>query len=617
MFKFSWKNPKPTLMQSDKKKVEFDFEVTHFTAREIFQRVWPMVRPHIARLSVAASLVMFVGVAVAIGPMPMKYIIDEALPNSNMPLVLLIAGIFLASQITRMGLWYIAQKIVLWTKELLLYQLRSDGFGHLQRLCLRFHNKYPSGFLYDRVFGNSINTLGGFLQICFQQMTVQITGLIFSLTVCFYWSWELTCVILVGASGYVFIARTMSPRIYVKSLAFINEANRIAQYIVDKLRGTKTIQALAMEGRMQDDFEARVWPMQLKALDAQFETMKLGFVTEGMGYIITSVLMVLGSWTVFHWNVKPGVLVAFMGYQGMLIGFVSSLLGVYGQFMSARAGFDQLFTVLGTQPTVVETPGGLMHKPVIGELEFKDVTFAYDTKVVIRNMSFTIKPGQMVALVGRSGGGKTTISNLMLRFYDPQEGGIFLDGHNIKTLPLREYRALYGVVLQDPFLFDDTIEMNLRCASPLASEEELWAALDRAQAGFVREFPNKLQHRCGEGGGQLSGGQRQRLAIARCMLLQPKFLILDEATSALDNETESYIQKALENLFENRTAFIIAHRLSTIRQADRVLVFDEGQLVEQGTFKELMAAKGLFHRLHNIATSSSSEDLKIEEAGFA
>jgi len=233
-------------------------------------------------------------------------------------------------------------------------------------------------------------------------------------------------------------------------------------------------------------------------------------------------------------------------------------------------------------------------------------------------MSVTIPPGQVIALVGRSGGGKTTLASLLMRFYDIDNGAILLDGQDIRQLPLRSYRGLYGVVLQDPYLFDDTIEANLRCAAPLASTEELWASLERAQAAaFVRGFPDGLAHRCGEGGSQLSGGQRQRLAIARCMLLEPRFLILDEATSALDNETEGLVQQAWSGLFGGRTAFVIAHRLSTIRRADRIFVVDDGRLVEEGSFDQLMAKQGLFHHLYDMATSGQSHGAKIQQAGFA
>lgn len=226
--------------------------------------------------------------------------------------------------------------------------------------------------------------------------------------------------------------------------------------------------------------------------------------------------------------------------------------------------------------------------------------------------------GEKVALVGRSGAGKTTITSLFLCFYDPDKGRITFDGIDIRTLPLRPYRSSYGVVLQDPFLFDDTIEENLRCIDPQASAGKIREALRRARAlDFVENFTDGLRHRVGEGGSKLSGGQRQRLAIARCMLLEPSVLILDEATSALDNEAESQIKQSLDALFEGHTVFVVAHRLSTIRDAHRILVFDQGRLEEEGTFEQLLDKKGLFRHLHDVATSPVSVQTKLKEAGFA
>ena len=282
-----------------------------------------------------------------------------------------------------------------------------------------------------------------------------------------------------------------------------------------------------------------------------------------------------------------------------------------------RVGFDQLYTVLETRSTVKEQPAAKLPAPLRGELAFRGVTFGYEQEPILRDVSFTVPFGETVALVGRSGAGKTTVANLLMRFFDPKSGKITLDGIDVRELPLRPYRALFWVVHQDPFLFNDTLETNLRYVNPTASEEELWDVLARAQAAdFVRQLPDGLQHQVGEGGGGLSGGQRQRIAIARCLLNDPRFLILDEATSALDSETEAAVHHAFEELFADRTAIIIAHRLGTIRRANRVLVLDEGRVVEEGSGASLLAQEGLFRRLHDIATGGSLHGGRGEDAGF-
>jgi ABC-type multidrug transport system fused ATPase/permease subunit len=413
-------------------------------------------------------------------------------------------------------------------------------------------------------------------------------------------------------------ARKLSPRIYAKTKASTEAGMHIVNLIMDKLRGHKTIQCYAIEEHVQSEFERQLWPSMMKWMEAVLESMKLGFVTEGLSYLITAMVIVGGAALVMGEDLTAGTLVAFMGYQGTLIGMIQTMTNVYGQFMSASSAFDQLFTVLDTQSTLRERPGAVMPAEVRGAFEFRGVTFAYDHQPVIHGLNLALPAGRTVALVGRSGSGKTTLANLLVRFYDPQQGAILLDGHDIRDLPPRAYRSLFGVVLQDPYLFDTTIRENLLYVRQNATEEELIDALRRAQAwSFVEGFAGGLDHRVGEGGGQLSGGQRQRLAIARCLLTRSRIVLLDEATSALDAESEMLVQQGLRSLAHDRTMVVIAHRLSTIRNADLVVVLEQGRLAEQGTFDDLLARGGLFAHLHRIATSSSTHRLKIEEAGFA
>lgn len=597
-------------------------EVREYGWREVAARFAPLLAPYKWRIFTAALLVAVVGMAVAVVPLFPKYVIDTGIPSRRLSLILSAAGLFLLVMLVRMAFWYLAMRHVYHVQQQIVRELRSRSFRHLQSLEQSFHSRYPSGFLYERVFGNSINVLGAFLTALFQNLATYVVGMIFSLGFCLYFSPLLTLVILAGAAGYVFTARRLSTRIYQKT-RIANEAGmRIVELILDKLRGVKTVQASAMEDMVQDEFDHQLWPSMRKWMEAIFESMKLGFVTEGLSYTITALVIVGGALLVIRESTHTsiGVLVAFMGYQGTLIGMMQALTNMYGQFMSAKTAFDQLFTILDTPPGLPEKPGARLPEPLTGALAFDQVTFSYQpgAKPVLRNVSFRITPGQTVALVGRSGSGKTTLLNLLMRFYDPQAGAIRLDGADIRDLPLRPYRALYGVVLQDPYLFNTTIADNLRYGRPDASEEDMIDCLKQAQAWpFVEQFAQRLQHRVGEGGAQVSGGQRQRLAIARCMLMNRRFVLLDEATSALDPESEMRVQQALQALFRGRTSFIIAHRLSTIRNADRILVMEEGHLAEDGTFQELLDRRGLFRRLHDIATSGSAQTDRLEEAGFA
>lgn len=597
-----------------------ELQVKDYSWREVWERFWPLARPHRWRWILAAVLVSCVGLAVAVTPLFPKYVIDKAIPQHSLKLAIIAAGLFLVTMFARIALWYIAMRQVYLVQQQIVFELRTRSFMHLQRLCQRFHSQYPTGFLYERVFGNSINSLGNFMQVVFQQLAVYVSGLLFSLGFCLYLSPMLTLIIILGAVGYVVAARSLSRGIYAKTRESNEAGMRVVEIIMDKMRGHKTIQAFAMEDIVEEEFQLQLWPVMVKWMDAVRVSMKLGFVTEGLSYVINSTVIVGGAWLIMESpDKKIGLLVAFMGYQGTLIGMIQTLTNVYGQFMGAKSAFDQLYTVLDTHSTVPDKPGAILPTPILGDIEFRNLSFAYDNgRNVIRDFSATIPHGQVVALIGRSGSGKTTLTNLLMRFYDPARGGISLDGRDIRDLPLRPYRALFSVVLQDPYLFNTSIAANLRYVRHDLSEQEIVDVLKKAKAwDFVKDFPDTIYHRVGEAGTQLSGGQRQRLAIARSMVMPSRFVILDEATSALDSESESTVQESMESLFAGRTVFIIAHRLTTIRHASRILVMENGALAEDGTFDELLAKGGIFHRLYTIATSTSTRRIKIQDAGFA
>lgn len=594
--------------------------IKNYNWGEIGRRIWPLLKPQRMRATWAAILVGAVGLAVALQPLFAKYVIDEAIPRQSLRLALAASGMFLAVMFVRMALWFWAMMLVYRIQQDLIFELRTTSFAHLQKLCQRFHSQFPTGFLYERVFGNSINTLGNFMQAVFTQLVTYAVGLVFSLGFCLYLSPVLTVVILAGGIGYVMAAQALSGRIYAKTLESNEAGMNIVNVIMDKLRGHKTIQSFALEDWMQQEFHQQLRPAMGKWMASMLESMKLALVTEGLGYLITAAVILGGALLVIRnaGHFPLGTLVAFIGYQGVLISMISAMTNIYGQLMSARTAFDQLFSILDTHSTVIDRPGAVMQEGLQPRLEFRGVTFAYGETPVLRNVSLDIPSGKTTALVGRSGSGKSTMANLILRFYDPTSGAILLDGQDIRDLPVRDYRTLFGVVLQDPFLFDTTIEANLRAVHPEVGEAELIGVLKQAGAWeFIEKFPDGLQHRVGEGGGQLSGGQRQRLALARCLLTRSRLVILDEATSALDAESERIVQQGVEALCRDRTVLVIAHRLSTIRHADRIVVMEQGQVVEQGTFDELLASVGHFARLYAIATSTSTQRIKFEEAGFA
>jgi len=324
----------------------------------------------------------------------------------------------------------------------------------------------------------------------------------------------------------------------------------------------------------------------------------------------TILIWLIGGYSVLrHTGMTVGGIQQFISYTGLLYGPLLRISQAAQTLQSARAAIDRIFETLDTMPDVQEKPDAITLPDVRGRIEFKHVDFSYDPdRPVLKDISFAADPGAVTALVGPSGGGKSTVINLIPRFYDPQGGSITLDGTELRDLKLNFLRQQIGIVLQETFLFGGTVRENIRYGRENASDEDIVAAATAANAHeFILELKHGYETEIGERGARLSGGQKQRIAIARAILRNPRILILDEATSSLDSEAEAEIQAALDHLMKDRTTFVIAHRLSTVMHADQILVIEEGKIIERGTHDELVAAGGRYAHLCEIQFKRASE----------
>jgi ATP-binding cassette subfamily B protein len=486
-----------------------------------------------------------------------------------------------------------------WLGNRITHSIRCELYEHLQYLSLSFFDKRQLGTVISRV-NQDTGQLQGFLVSGSQDLITNFMQLFGIGVVIFFMNWKLALLVLIPAPAVAVGSRMVWKKIRYYMHRFFNRWGRLNAVLNETLTGLRVVKVFAQEPREIARF--RKHSLDLADVGVQTErTWSLLFsgigVSIGLGILFVQWLggkqVVLGSMTVGH-------LSAFMTYVMMFYGpvrWMSMLLNFASRSMTAA---ERVFEVLDTRPEIIEDPDAVSMPHIEGHVEFRDVTFGYEKHhPALKHISFEARPDEMIGLVGHSGAGKTTTINLLCRFYDVDEGEILVDGVPIRKIRVEDLRHQIGVVPQDTFLFSGTITDNISYAKPGATREEIVRAAKIANAhDFILRKPDGYETYLGEGGGGLSAGERQRLAIARAILHNPRILILDEATSQVDVETESQIQQAIERLVAGRTTFAIAHRLSTLKNADRLLVLKDGEVVESGTHDELLKMEdGEFHRL--------------------
>ncbi|HUF63031.1 MAG TPA: ABC transporter ATP-binding protein [Verrucomicrobiales bacterium] len=496
------------------------------------------------------------------------------------------------------GLAWTKTWVLSWVSERISSDLRQQTYGHLQRLGLEFFAGKRTGDLIARV-GTDTDRICYFLSVHLIDFASDILMI------------ALTAVILLSIDPVLALA-TLGP---LPVIAWLVQRAReslrggfavgsrawgeLTSVLADTIPGIRVVKAFAQESREVQRFQAANEQV-LQANDYVNRTWSFF----GPMVVLLTELGLLVVWSagaggVFSGRITVGVLTAFLAYIARFYTRLESMSRMLAAFQRAAASTHRVFEILDHKPGVVDPPDPVCLPEMRGEVELQNVGFSYGEREVLNEVSLHIRPGEMVGLVGASGGGKTTLINLICRFYDVSSGAILVDGVDLRRLSLEAYRSHVGLVLQEPFLFYGTIAENIAYGRPEADRAEIIAAAEAARAhDFIVRLPDGYDSLVGERGQSLSGGERQRISIARALLVDPRILILDEATSSVDTETEREIQLALENLIQGRTSIAIAHRLSTVRRADRLVVLDRGRIVEEGSHAELLEAGGYYARLH-------------------
>jgi ATP-binding cassette subfamily B protein len=530
------------------------------------------------------------------------HIIDAAIPNRNLAELAVDVGIILVSALIAAGIGVLQGYLNSVVGEGIMRDIRTSLVAHLHRMPIHFFTGTKTGEIMNRV-SNDVDNVDNVVTGTLTTIVTNIVTIATTLVAMFVWNWRLGLISVIIVPLMILPLGPVGRRMYAirkKTREKRDEIESITQETLS-ISGITLIKSFAREA-----FErTRFYTVGTRLMQLEIDLAMVGrwFIASITAMVVVGPALVWfgGGWLAIAAGLQVGVIVAFVSFiQGRLYGPAAALAGIQIQIVSALAVFERIFEYLDMTTEEYDPPGAIDLPEVTGEIAFENVTFSYDgTRQVLDDVSFHVRPGEVAAFVGPSGAGKTTITQLVPRFYDPQSGRVLIDGHDLRGVTLESLRRDIGIVTQETYLFHDTIANNLRYGKPDATDAELEASVRAANiADFIAALPDGYQTVVGERGHKLSGGERQRLAIARVLLKDPRILILDEATSSLDYENEAAIQKALDLVMRGRTSLVIAHRLSTVLTADVIFVVDRGRIVESGRHATLLARGGLYSRLY-------------------
>ncbi|MGV1098505.1 lipid A export permease/ATP-binding protein MsbA [Thiovibrio sp. JS02] len=567
--------------------------------KEILSRVYQLIKPHRGRLGLAVLSMVAVSVLSSAQAYMVKPLLDEIFFKKNQAMLNLLPLALVMIFLVKGVFYYCYSYLMEQTGHRIVMEVRTRVYAHIQSLPLSFFNKTPTGELISRIAGDV-----GLMQAGVSSVLIGIMKDFFTvaglLGVILYQDWKLALMSLIilplaALPIYKFGKKFREISFKTQQIGAV-----VISFLQETLTGTRIVKAFCREEYEVGRFAATVKRLYDSWLrDAQVKSLSHP-IMEIIGGICMGGIIWYGGRQVLQGSSTPGTFFSFLTALIMIYEPIKGLSRVNNPVQHGMAASQRVFTLLDTKSDIIDTPQAGELPPFRKEIRLEDVRFHYAAeKDVIKGIDLTVKAGEVVALVGTSGGGKTTLTDLIPRFYDVTGGAIRIDGQDIRDVTLRSLREQIAVVTQHTILFNDTVRNNIAYGDPTRTDAEIRAAAKAANAlGFIEQLPDGFDTIIGESGSRLSGGQRQRISIARALCKNAPILILDEATSALDTESEREVQKALENLMRGRTTLVIAHRLSTIRNADRIIVIQNGVIVEQGKHEELLVAEGAYKKLH-------------------
>lgn len=570
-------------------------------AMEQFRRLFAFVGPYRFRLYLAFAAIIVGSLLGLAGPYTLQFLIDAVFQQNNARLLNQITLILIAIFAVQSVFYFIRAYLLTYVGERVMADLRIKLFNHLQGLSLSFFNERRTGELVSRVT-NDVSTVRALVTSDISTAISQVLTFIGALVLIVVTNWRLTLFMFLLIPSVMAIALLVGRRLRQLSSRVQDQLAGATTVLEESLSGIRVVQSFAREDyertRFRDSIEKTFsLAMQRLRLSAVF-----GPTVSFLGFAAVVGVFWFGGREVLSGNLTAGQLFMFLVLTLTIAGSIGQFSGLWTGLQEALGATRRLFEILDTTSDISESPQAISLPRVQGRIQIQALSFAYldhPDDLILQDIELEIQPGEVLALVGPSGAGKTTLVNLIPRFFDPSQGSISIDGFDIRQVQVRSLREQIGLVPQETLLFGGTVRENILYGRLEATQEELVEAARSANAhDFIMELPNGYDTLVGERGVKLSGGQRQRLAIARALLKDPRILLLDEATSSLDSESELQVQQALQYLMRGRTSIVIAHRLSTIQNADRIAVLDDGRLVEVGTHQDLLEKNGLYAHLY-------------------